>query len=39
MLTVEERTALNTLKIVGHIFGGLIKLIQEIQGPCEDFLL
>ena len=31
---VEERTTLNTLEIVGHIFAGLIKLTQEIQGPC-----
>ena len=33
---VEERTTLNTLEIVGHIFAGLIKLTQEIQGPCEE---
>ena len=26
---VQERTTLNTLKIAGHIFGGLIKLLYR----------
>ena len=36
---VEERTSLDTLEIVGHIFAGLIKLTQEIEGPLLGFLL